>query len=72
MAILLEDAGKEEAGWAWGSALATPEGRMPTCSIQAPCKLWALRSDPYKTCFTAYLMDGRTETGSLDWLKVTA
>lgn len=46
MAILLEDAGKEEAGWAWGSALATPEGRMPTCSIQAPCKLSALRSDP--------------------------
>lgn len=32
MAILLEAAGKEEAGSTWVSALVTPEGHMPTCS----------------------------------------
>lgn len=32
VAILLEATGKEEAGSTWVSALATPEGRMLTCS----------------------------------------
>lgn len=32
MTILLEAVGKEGAGSSWGSALATPEGPMLTCS----------------------------------------
>lgn len=40
--------------------------------LWAPCQLWAFPSDLYKTCFATHLMDGRTETGILDRLKVTA
>jgi hypothetical protein len=40
--------------------------------LQAACQLWAFSSDLYKTSFEIYLMDGRTDTGSLDRLKVTA